>query len=227
MGERDRALKLIEKVEQYKDSTNDSYLLGGIYVKKAAVFAGAKNFETSEKYYSIAIDNYSDKDSSYIADAIYFRGNQRFYRGRFLDALQDYQLASEYYENLGDKQYQFYTMASIINVYGVNGFNLKTIEERKKLIQKKIDENYPSNLYSDYYNQSLNYKKVDSIKQQESSLLKAYEIISKKEQNSIDRIIQMRIKSSISSFYSAQNNLSKSKKFLDEAEKDFKKIDKI
>jgi len=226
LGQQNRALKLIEKVEKFKDSINDSYLLAGIYLKKAAAYAETKDYETSVKLYTKAIKTYSDKDSAYKADAIYFRGNQKFYVGKFLDALNDYRLASKYYENLGDKQYQFYTMGSIISVYGITGFDEKTIAERKKLIQKKIEENYTSGLYSDYYNQSLNYKKLDSIDQQENALLKAFKIVEAQEKKGAFHGSFVVLKSTISSFYSLQNKSKKAKFFLDEARKDYQKINK-
>ncbi len=225
LNQKDRALKLIEKVEKYKDSISDSYLLGGIYLKKAAVFSSTKNHKKAVQYYTKAINYYSEKDSVYKADALYFRGNENFHKGQFFDALKDYQLASNYYEKLGDQQYHFYTLASIISVYGVNGFNKKTIEERKKLIQKKIEQKQTSSLHIDYYNQSLNYKKIDSIKQQEESLLKAYKLTTKLGKNRVKPVHMVILTSTLSSFYSSQNNLVKAKQFLDEAEKYHRKID--
>ena len=124
-------------MENILDKINDPYLIGGFYVKKAAVYSSTKEFKKAIENFTKAINNYSDKDSSYKADAYYFRGNQKFFNGNYLTAINDYKIAASYYENLGDKLYYFYTQASIISVYGVNGFNKKTIEERKKINSKK------------------------------------------------------------------------------------------
>ena len=100
----------------------------------------------------------------------------------------------------------------------------KLLKKEKRLIQKKIDHDFTSGLYIEYYNQSLNYKKLDSLKQQEESLLNAYKIL--KEQNKIastyHKIILI---STLSSFYSTNNNLEKAKIYLDEAETYFLKQD--
>ena len=224
LSQKKRALKLLEKVGVHLDKIKDPYLIGGFYVKKAAVFSSTKEYKKAIENYTKAINNYSDKDSTYKADAYYFRGNQNFFNGNYKRAIDDYKIAANYYENLGDKLYYFYTQASIINVYGVNGFNHKTIEERKKIIQKKIDNKFTSGLYIEHYNQSLNYKKLDSTKQQEESLLNAYEILKeqKKIASTYHKIILI---STLSSFYSINNKLGKAKKYLDEAEVYFLKQD--
>src|SRR5690606_13283656 len=128
--------------------------------------------------FTLAINSFknNNKDSIFKADAYMFRGHEYFDTAKYLKAIEDYQLAATYYENLGDTQYMFYALASIINIYGVNGFEQKTIDERNKLIQKKLTKNFTGGLFTDYYNQSLNYKKLDSLNKQEAYLLKAYNL---------------------------------------------------
>jgi signal transduction histidine kinase len=213
LGHRERALNLIEKVEAHVDELEDSYLKGGIFIKKAGGYFNGKDYQKSIDYYSKAIELYEDKDSIYIADAVFFRGQAHFETGNFLESMNDYQLASQYYENLGDKEYASYTFASIISIYGANGFTEKAIEERKKLIKKKLAAGLEEGLSVDYYNQYASYKKTDSIKKQEENLLKSLEY-AKKFNNSLGNLDFIYV--TLARFY-LDTDLQKSKEYLDQA----------
>lgn len=227
LNQKERALKLIEKVENYKDKTTNSYLIGSLYLKKGGAYSSTRNYEKAIENFTLAINNFknNNKDSIFKADAYMFRGHEYFDTAKYLKAIEDYQLAATYYENLGDTQYMFYALASIINIYGVNGFEQKTIDERNKLIQKKLTKNFTGGLFTDYYNQSLNYKKLDSLNKQEAYLLKAYNLYKQgvQDENITDENILIVI-SSISNFYAKQNKLNKAKIFLDEATVYFNKL---
>lgn len=225
LGQRERALKLIEKVEKHKEQTTSSFLLGNIYLKKGGAYFSLNEYEKAEDNYNKAIDFFSNKDSIYKADAIFFRGQVRFYHGaKYLKAIEDFQLSAKYYENLGDKEYAFHALGIIINIYGINGFDKKAIAERKKLIQKKIDFNFIDDLFTEYYNQSLGYKKLDSLAQQEVNLLKAYHLINKSKLQNI-KSNKLVIKSSLIKFYALKNDLKKAEKYLQEAEIESKDVD--
>lgn len=225
LGQRERALKLIEKVEKHKEQTTNSFLLGNIYLKKGGAYFSINEYEKAVDNYNKAITFFSNKDSIYIADAIFFRGQVRFYHGaNYLKAIEDFQLAAKYYENLGDKEYAFHALGIIINIYGINGFDKKAIAERKKLIQKKIDFNFTEDLFTEYYNQSLGYKKLDSLAQQEAHLLKSYELINKSKLQNI-KSNKLVTKSSLIKFYALKKDLKKAEKYLLEAEIESKYID--
>ncbi|WP_347174205.1 ATP-binding protein [Polaribacter uvawellassae] len=230
LNQKERALKLIEKVEKHKDKTNNSFLIGSIYLKKGGAYSSTKDYEKAKDNFTLAINSFKDikKDSIYKADALLFRGHEYFDTGDYLKAIEDYQLASKYYEDVGDTQYMFYALASIINIYGANGFNQKTIDEREKLIQKKLSKKFTNGLFTDYYNQSINYRKLDSINKQEEYLLKAYSLLKSdtKDRNNINDNNVLILTSTLSSFYSTQNNLSLAKKHLDEAKTIYNKLDR-
>ena len=59
----DRTLKIISKVEPLVDSINDSYLKGGVYIKKAGALFNKKDYENAIVSYDQGIANYSNKDS--------------------------------------------------------------------------------------------------------------------------------------------------------------------
>ncbi|MDG5490529.1 tetratricopeptide repeat protein [Psychroserpens sp. SPM9] len=175
LGQRERALKLLNKVEGLKDKTDDTYLLGGIYLKKGGAYFNGKNYDEAIKNYSKAIDNYSDKDSIYIADAIFFRGQVYFSKGNLATSINDYNLAAQYYENLGDQEYVYYIKSSIANIYTSLGFYDKAIQENKALIEKRKKANQKSGLFIDYFNQGLIYGKLKDDQSKEASLLKSLE----------------------------------------------------
>ena len=83
LGQPKRSLKILEQVEKYKDCTSNSGFLGDIYVKKGGVYFNLNKLKRAIDNYSKAINYYSDKDSIYIADAIYFRGQANFRTGNF------------------------------------------------------------------------------------------------------------------------------------------------
>lgn len=210
-----RFLKLVEKVEPFKDQTTNSYARGGIYLKKGAAYFNGKDYETALENYSMAIDYFGEQDSIYIADATYFRGQAKFEVADYLGAVNDYKLASSYYDALGDTDYVYFTEGSIIDVYGINGFDQKAIDVRSALIAKKLKEDNQINLYVLYYNQSLNYEKVGDYQKQEEFLLKALESFKTTPPEHYDNVV---VYSSLGIFYAKQNNMVKAKFYLDEVE---------
>lgn len=218
MGKRDRALRMIEKLEFHIDKINDSYLKGGIYLKKGGGYVNGKDFQQAVKYFSKAINLYSDKDSIYKADAIFFRGQAHFGMSEFSRAINDYRLASQYYENLGDNDYTFYTLGNAIGIYSAMGFIEKAIEEREKFIQKKLDMKYTNSLTSNYYNQSISYKKLGNKEKQLEYLKKSLET----SKNDKDGYVIPTVYSSLSKYY-ADTDLKKSKEFLDLAKNNLTK----
>lgn len=225
LGQADNALALLEKVEQYKDKTNDSYLLGGIYLKKGGGYFNGKSFQKAIDNYTLAIENYSDNDSIYKADAFFFRGQANFSKGNFLNAINDYNLSSRYYEKLGDIDYMLYARAEVISCYSANGFNDKTIEERDKLIALRLKTNRLNGIVTDFYNQSMVYKKLNQIEKQKAYLKKAEAYLDKdKEQNDLKVIT---VNTGLASFYIDQNQIKTAKTYLDIAENATQSFDSI
>ncbi|ARV06671.1 hypothetical protein BTO04_08180 [Polaribacter sp. SA4-10] len=229
LNQKGRALNLIEKVALYKNKTTNSFLIGNIYSKKGDAYSTSKNHKKAIENYTLAINSFKDnsKDSIYKADVLQNRGYEYLDTGNYIKSIQDHQLAATYYENLGDTQYMFYALTGIINIYSINGFNQKAIDQRNKIIEKKITENLINDIYVDYFNQSITYKKIDSFHKQEEYLLRAYTIVKegiKDEFINNDR--EVLLFSSLSNFYSSQSNLIKAKKYLDEAEIKFNKLNK-
>lgn len=215
LGQRDRALRLVEKVEKFLDKTTDTYLKGGLYLKKGGGYYNGKNFNEAIKYYTLAIKNYGIKDSIYKADAIFFRGLANFDIGKHKNAIDDYKLAAIYYENLGDLVYSFYTKSEIISVYGVNGFTEKTIKESLKIIEEKKAIKFTKNLAVDFFNLATNYGEIKNFKKQEEYLLKA---LKHYETGENEYVQGADIFSGLTRYY-ADKNIEKAKFYLEKAKK--------
>ncbi|WP_189663076.1 sensor histidine kinase [Polaribacter sp. IC073] len=215
-------------VQTDKYIATNPFLIGGIHLKKGNANSNSKEYSKYIKEYTATISRYkkNQKDSIEIADAIYSRANVYFNDNQYLASFKDYQLAAKYYEKLGDKVYMNYSLAGIINIYGINGFNEKTIEERRKLIKRKIETNLLEGLYIDYYNQSLNYKKLDSFKKQEEYLLKANSYIENNKGKNITDSDFLVIKSGLVLFYATEKKIDEAKKYLKEATIYYNKTDK-
>jgi len=219
LGQPQRALKLLRSVENYTSTTTNSYLLGGFYVKKGGIYFNLNQLEKALINYNISIRNYTSKDSIYKADAIFFSGQVHFELSHFLQAIKQYKLAANYYEKLRDKEYMYLTRESVISIYGVTGFEEKTIQERKLLIAKKLEENFTNGLGSNYYNQSLNYKKLGNTVEQKKHLLLALKYIQK--ENKTNHLLPI-VYSQLSKFYTENDNIVRAKKYLDLASKQLK-----
>jgi len=212
LGQPKRALNLLTSVEDYTSTTENSFLLGGFYVKKGGIYFNLNELEKALINYKISIQNYKSKDSIHKADAIFFSGQVHFELSNFLKAIKQYKLAANYYEKLGDKEYMYLTRESVISIYGVTGFEEKTIQERKLLIAQKLEENFTNGLGSNYYNQSLNYKKLGNTKQQKRCLLLALKYIQKEKKTS--HLLPI-VYSQLSKFYTTNNDIVNAKKYLD------------
>ena len=132
-----RAFQLIVNSEKHLNKTNNTFLQGSVYLKKAATNSNRGDFLKAVKNYSLAITKYGSNDSIYKADAIYSRGQSYFETGAFFKCITDYLLASKYYENLGNQKFFMRAMQGVIYVYGIIGFTEKAIEESNKLITNK------------------------------------------------------------------------------------------
>lgn len=191
LNQPDRALNLIKQLEPHLEKVKDSYLVAGFYIKKGGGLFNGKDFSKAIENYTKAINYYTKKDSIFKADAIYFRGQANQYVGRFLEAVEDYKLASTYYENLNDLQYTLYTKSSVATLYSNLGFYDKAIIETKKIIEEKIAKKFPDGLSEDHYNLALIYKHLNDLEKEEKALLDSYKYLENSELSYIITKVQV------------------------------------
>lgn len=221
-GQRERAFKLLNKIEKFKNKIDDSFLIGAIYLKKGGLYFNGENYTKAIDNYTIAINTFTDKDSIHSADAYFFRG-QAYYNGHnFLSALSSYEKALDFYTALNDIHYTFYTKSAMINIHGANGFIDKAIQERLKLINEKIETNFTLGLSNDYQNLAAEYKKNKQYKKQEFYLTKAVEK-AKKENDEFKNLSY--IYCDLAQYYLDKNQNNKAKIYYELATKLIKSSD--
>jgi len=169
-GDRNISDVYISKAEKYLDFAKDTYLIGTTNSRRAAAFYAKGLHDSALVYYSKAIDVYTDKDSIFKADAIFFRGQSYAGIHDHFKAFEDYKLAKEYYRNLGETAYVTYVSNSEIIIYSTIGLHEKAISKRLELIETLKGTDF--NFKSQYYNLSLDYKKNGNPKEQLKYLLK-------------------------------------------------------
>ena len=212
-----KAVAIINSVLARKYKIKDSFLLGGLYLKR-----GGANFrldlKKAIKDYTTALDNFSEADSLHIADAHFFRGQAYSYLGKFVLAGEDYTKAYTLYEDKEEFDYMVFSQQGIINMFSMNGFYEKAQKERNLLIEKMEALNLTSFLATEYCNQALDYKKMGDHELEYKSLLKA---LNSYDSTSPDKSIYFTIHSMFVEYYCEHNQILEAKKHMDllEAEK--------
>ncbi|MFT4697899.1 MAG: signal transduction histidine kinase [Flavobacteriaceae bacterium] len=210
-----KAVTIIDDVLAYKSKIKDSFLLGGLYLKR-----GGANFRLDLKKaiidYTNALQNFSKSDSLYVADTYLFRGQANSKLGNFVKAGEDYKNAYQYFEALKDYQYMLFAKQGNITMFSMNGFFDKAKIERDLLIEKLITLDLKEYLTTEYYNQALDYKKIGDNKKHIQFLLKAERTmikVSEDEDNdySFNFIV---IHSKLSEYYSNKYDVEKAEYHL-------------
>ncbi len=205
-----KAITVIDEVLAHKYKIKDSFLLGGLYLKR-----GGANYRLdlnkAIEDYTLALNNFSRKDSIYVADAYLFRGQAYSNLGKFVPAGEDFKKAYTYYENLKDYEYMLFAHQGNITMYSRNGFYDKSKQERDILINKLIDLNLDEHLSVSYYNQSVDYKKKGNTKLQLHYLLKAEDVVDRNKDLS-NHLNYLLIHSKLAEFYCNDYEIIKAEK---------------
>ncbi|MBX2826969.1 MAG: hypothetical protein KTR22_02335 [Flavobacteriaceae bacterium] len=213
-----KILTLIDGILARKYKIKDSYILGSLHLKR-----GAANYrldlEQSIVDYQNAIENYSEKDSIYIADAHLFSGQAYSNLGKFVPAGESYKKAYEYFESLKDYEYMYYARQGVTAMFSMNGFYQKAKEEREKNIEKIVELNLEHHLVTTYYNQALDYEKQGNQKLYLENLLKAEEAIYAVPEGKVNNTNKIYVYSNLVEYYADRGATEKAKEYLDILEK--------
>lgn len=159
LNDSQKSIDLLNQVIKYEDKITDSFLKGGIYLKRGGAFF---NFDLQKAIddYSRAIEIYEEKDAIYKADAFLFRGQAHSALGQFVAASEDYKAAYDLFEKEKDFEYMLHARSGEIVMYSKNGFLEKSLKQRASLINSLLDLELYEYLSIQYYNQSIDYKKL-------------------------------------------------------------------
>ncbi len=217
-GEARKSITVIDGVLFQKHKIKDSFLLGGLYLKKGGAYF-VIDVQQAIDNYTLAIQHFSkEKDSIYIADAYLFRGQAYSNLGKYVPAGNDFNTAYNFYEKLKDYEYMLHAQQGNIIMYSQNGFYEKAINEREKLINKLIELDLIKYLPIEYANQSIDYKNTGNKKMQLQSLLEAKRILSENEHKEIEITSFVDIFSKLVIYYSYTGDYVKAKNYLDQLE---------
>lgn len=216
----EKAVLIINGVLAHKYKIKDSFLLGALYLKRGRANVRLDLKEAIEDY-TLAMENFSERDSIHLADAYLFRGQAYSDLGEFVAAGEDFNLAYTIYKNLKDYQYMLHAQQGKITMFSMNGFYDLAKKDRDELIKKLIELKLDEYLATEYYNQALDYKKTGNNKLYLEYLLKA-------EKNHIDSLNGkqfIEIHSELAAYYSVNKDLKKAKEEIDKIEPRYRNME--
>ncbi len=205
------AVTIIDNVLERKDKIKDSLLLGGLYLKRGRAMAKI-NLENAIEDYTIALENFAVNDTLNKADTYLFRGQAYSSMGKFVDASENLTQAYTLYEYKGEYAYMVYAQQGIINMFSMNGFYDKAKKERDLLIKKMKLLHLDTFLAGEYYNQAIDYKKMDKRQLEYESLLEAEKLY---DENPSNKSTFIGIHSMLIVFYCEDGEFDEAKKHLD------------
>ncbi|NND88319.1 MAG: sensor histidine kinase [Flavobacteriaceae bacterium] len=160
-----KAVSTITGVLSHKYKIKDSFLLGGLYLKRGGAHFQI-NLNKAIEDYGLALKNFGEDDVVHKADAYLFRGQAYSSAADFIAAGSDFNMAYHLYESLEDFEYMLHAQQGNINMFSKNGFYEKALEAREKRINKLVELDLKQYLASAYYNQAVDYGKTGDKKKE-------------------------------------------------------------
>lgn len=132
----DQALDLMLDSESLAERVPSTRLGGNLYLKLAAAYYNLGRFDDAINFYTMAEQRFSEQDSIFVADAIFFRAQAKDYKGMFLASLKDYELARTYYEQLNDPEFVDYVLNGISILFSKYGLREEAEKIRLQLLER-------------------------------------------------------------------------------------------
>lgn len=209
-----KAVELIDKVLKYESKITESFLIGGLYLKRGGAYFRI-NTQKAIDDYTKALEIYEENDAIYKADAFLFRGQAFSNQGLFVQASDDYKNAYNFYEIADDPEYMLHAQSGEIIMYSKNGFLEKAIQKREQLIDDIKKLGLYQYLSTHLYNQSIDYKKLNNDHKR-IELLKEALIVADSSNN--PKFNYTAIYSSLSEHFSLNNDIDNARYYLTKAE---------
>lgn len=217
-----RAITVINSVLAEKYKIKDSFLLGGLYLKRGGAHYRLDLNKAIEDY-TLALENFGKKDSLVVADAYLFRGQAYSSLGKIVLAGENYDMAYQYFEALGDYDYMAFSQQGNITMFSKYGFFDKAKTERDKLINKMTQLGLTDHISTEQYNQALDYGRQGKKELELQSLQDALTNLSEKDKGQYTEIT---ILSALALYYTKYGDQALAKQYLEAAEVYQENIDK-
>ncbi|PRY89149.1 ATP-binding protein [Mongoliibacter ruber] len=214
-AERQQALEVMQKAASFSDKVESSRTKGNIYLKLAAAYYDLGNFEEAIAEYTNAKNNFSNQDSLYIADALFFRGQARDYKGEFINALNDYQQAALLYELSGDEDFEAHVQNSMSIIFGRYGMLEEAEKIRLELLEKYRADNNMNDWAIVMYNRAGTYRKAGFHEENINILSEVYEQLG---DNMEDPHLQIGLNLSMANHYAKKKERDKYRFHFDRAD---------
>ncbi|WP_293012324.1 ATP-binding protein [Mongoliibacter sp.] len=169
------ALITMEKATTFVPKISSSKLRGDIFLKYAAAYYDMGEFEKAIGEYTNAIHEFTDQDSILVADALFFRGQARDFKGEFINAINDYQKAALYYELLEDEEYVDYVQNSMSIIFSKYGMLDESEKIRLKLLESHLRRNQKRYWAVVMYNRAGTYRLAGYLEENYNILREVYE----------------------------------------------------
>lgn len=208
--------KILKRAISFENNVVKSEDKGNLHLKLAGAFFNLEQFDSAIVEYTEAIHRFTDKDSIFIADSHFFRGQARDYKGDLLGGMEDYQTARDIYQALNDQEYVQYVDGGMAILFSKFAIYNEAEKIRKSLIAKfeEIGDTY--SVAIQLYNQSEDFGKQGQYDEQQASLLKADSLTPFNPQ---DFYSESMIKLSLSNYFGEHGNLTKQQDYFAAAQK--------
>lgn len=207
--------QLLKKAITHEGELSKSQDKGNLHLKLAGDYFGFEQFDSAIVEYGNAIKSFTDKDSIFIADSYFFRGQARDYKGDLLGGMLDYQNAKDIYSKLGDKEYVNYVDGGMAILFSKFAIYNKAEKIRSALISTYRKSESPMDVAIQLYNQAEDLGKQGRFKDQENYLLRADSLAPFDPR---DFYTESMIKLSLSNFYGEREDLQKQKEYFSQAQ---------
>ncbi|WBL43222.1 sensor histidine kinase [Algoriphagus halophytocola] len=206
--------ELLRRAISYESKIEDSETRGSLHLKLAGAFYDLQQFDSAILEYSAAMERFEPKDSIFLADAYFFRGQANDYQGNLLNGMQDYQEAEKIYSALGDEEYANYVKGGMAILFSKFSIFNKAEKIRNELISYALANENLQEYAIQLYNKASDYQKQGRKQEHLEHLLKADSLAVFEP---VDYYLAVMLKLNLSIYYGEQADLEKQSDYLAQA----------
>jgi signal transduction histidine kinase len=165
LNDYEKALALMLTAQDLAKNVASTRIGGDLYMKLAAAYYNLARFDEAISFYTEALNRFDTRDSIYVADAFFFRGQAKDYRGMFLSSLEDYERARQYYEKLNDQVFVDFVQNGISILFSKYGLYKEAEKIRLGLLEKLDKQKNIQDWSILMYNRSNDFRKQGAVEQ--------------------------------------------------------------